>query len=170
VRVMDFAATTARAARAIMRLLVEYRSLADEVEWQGGTNDLLANLLPERHATVSVVDYFMVRVVDVARAFSMRGYPRGDSGSVTLELTDASMPESSGRYGLSLSDGTMTVTPGGMSGPLVTLEERGLAALFSGFTQAHVLADAGWLGADEDTCALLDAWLAGPLPTMRDHF
>ncbi|MBX3231330.1 MAG: GNAT family N-acetyltransferase [Labilithrix sp.] len=170
VDVRDLAAITPRATRAILRLLVEYRSLADEVKWEGGVNDVFANLLPERHVTISLIDYFMVRVIDVAAALAARGFPPNATGGFTLELDDRSMPENSGRYGVALAEGRATVTRGGTNGARVATDERGLAALYSGFTPAHVLADAGWLEADEATCALLDAWLAGPTPTMRDAF
>ena len=158
VQVTDLAATTPRAARAILRLLVEYRSLADLVTWEGGPSELFANLLPERHVEVKLSDYFLLRVVDPERALAERGYPAGERPGVTFQLEDASMPESSGRYHL------------GGGGRVVTVNERGFAALYSGMSQAHVLADAGWLEADEETQRLADAWFAGPLPTMRDHF
>lgn len=154
----DFAATTPRAVRAMQRFLVEYRSLADVVKWEGGPNELFATMLPERHIDVSLSDYFLVRIVDPALALAQRGYPVGQRPGVTFELQDGSLPENSGRYDL------------GGGGRLVRIDERGLAALYSGMSPTHVLADAGWLEADEETQQLLDAWFAGPLPTMRDHF
>ena len=45
-----------------------------------------------------------------------------------------------------------------------------VAALYTGHAPAHVLAEAGWLEADEEARAILDAWFAGPYPTMRDFF
>lgn len=170
VTVTDLAATTARAARAILRLLVEYRSLATLVRWHGGPSDLFTNLLPERHSKIEIADYFMVRVVDVARALALRGWPRGATGAVTLELDDASMPENSGAYALTLEGGQARVDAGEASGPRVKITERGLAALYTGHAQAHVLADAGWLEAGDDARAILDAWFGGPLPVMRDFF
>lgn len=158
VQVTDMAATTPRAARAILRFLVEYRSLAEVVTWQGGPSELFANMLPERHHTVKLSDYFLVRIIDVARALEQRGYPAGTRRGLTFELDDTSLPEGSGRYEL------------GGGGSVVKVNERGLAALYSGMSQAHVLADAGWLEADEETQLLADAWFSGPLPTMRDHF
>jgi predicted acetyltransferase len=158
VQVTDLAATTPRAARAIMRSFLEYRSLADVVKWEGSPSELFAHVLPERHVNVKLSDYFMVRIVHPERALAQRGYPVGQRRGLTFELDDASLPENSGRYEL------------GGGGPIVRVNERGLAALYSGMTQAHVLADAGWLEADEETQLLLDAWFAGPLPAMRDHF
>ena len=170
VTVTDLAATTARAARALLRLLVEYRSIATLVKWYGGTSDLLTNLLPERHCSIELTDHWMTRIVDVGRALSLRGWPRGAGGAIALEVEDASLPENSGTYGLQVEDGLARVTAGEANGPRVKITERGLAALYTGYVQAHVLASAGWLEADEDACALLDAWFGGPLPTMRDFF
>ncbi|MBX3220552.1 MAG: GNAT family N-acetyltransferase [Labilithrix sp.] len=172
VLVTDLAATTSRAARAILRLLAEYRSLATVVKWHGGPSDLFTNLLPERHHTVSITDSFMLRIVDVARALSLRGWPRGAGGSLTLEVDDASMPENSGLYAVTLEGGRATVATGraAAGAPRAKLTERGLAALYAGHAPAHVLADAGWLEADDAARVLLDAWFAGAYPSMRDFF
>ncbi len=170
VTVTDIAATTARAARALLRVLVEYRSLAALVQWYGGPSDLFTNLLPERHCEIRLTDYFMVRVVDVANALALRGWPRAIDGGLTIELDDASMPENSGVYGLELEGGRLRIAAGEAKGPRVKITERGLAALYTGQAQAHVLASAGWLEADEDARELLDRWFGGPLPTTRDFF
>ena len=171
IKVTDIAATTSRAGGALLRLLLEYRSVAKRVTWFGGTSDLFTNLLPERNCEVTLADHFMMRVVDVARALSLRGWPRGASGSLDLEVADASMPENSGRYSLTLEDGQCKVVPGEAgTAPRVAITERGLAALYTGHAPAHVLAGLGWLEADDDARATLDAWFAGPAPTMRDFF
>ncbi len=172
VTVTDLAAKTPRAARAILRLLVEYRSLAATVKWKGGPSDVFTNLLPERHVTISMPDYFMVRVVDVERALVQRGWPRSARGTVILEVADASLPENAGRWAVSLEDGRARVVVLSSDGgaPRATISERGLAALYTGHASAHVLVQAGWLEADEETCVLLDEWFAGPYPTTRDFF
>lgn len=175
VTVTDLAATTARAARAILRLLVEYRSIATEVKWRGGVSDLFTNLLPERHVSIAMPDYFMVRIVDVERALTQRGWPRSVRGSFVLELTDSSMSENSGRYAVTLEGGRAQVAKAtskeaSLSGPRVAISEHGLAALYTGHAQAHVLAEAGWLDTDEDTCLQLEEWFGGPYPATRDFF
>jgi predicted acetyltransferase len=165
VNVTDLEATTPRAARALLRLLIEYRSLTDVVKWEGGVNDLFATVLPERHITATLKDYFMVRIVDPARAFSLRRFP---DGAFTFELADTSMPENSGRYAVTSRDGNTTVTVGGLAGPVVKLDERALSALYTGFTQPEILADAGWLETPDP--AALRPWFLSTFPTMRDHF
>ena len=141
------------------------------MKWHGGPSDLFTNLLPERHHEIELTDFFMVRVVDVARALSARGWPPGASGALTLEVSDASMPENSGLYTLELEGGNGKVVSGERAGaPRVTITERGLTGLYTGHAPAHVLADAGWLEADDAARALLDVWFGGPYPVMRDFF
>jgi predicted acetyltransferase len=172
VTVTDLAATTPRAANAILRMLVEYRSLAGSVQWGGGPSDLFMSLLPERHGSVELESSWMIRVLDVARAMEARGWPAEGRGTILFELTDASMPENSGRYAVTLAGGRARVAVDGSAGQdaRVTLTERGLAALYTGYVAPHVLAELGWLEADEEGIARLEAWFAGPLPTLRDHF
>jgi predicted acetyltransferase len=176
VTVTDLAATTARAAQAILRLLVEYRSLAGTVSWGGPPSDPFMNLLPERHFKVELDGYFMVRIVDVARALSERGFPASARGAVVFELADASMPESSGRYDVVVEGGRAKVgePAHGASAragvPVAALSERALAALYTGHVSPRDLQALGWLDAGEEALDRLATWFAGPLPSMRDHF
>ncbi len=174
VNVVDMVATTPRAARAILRLVIEYRSIAETVRWHGGVNDVFMNALPERHADIKLLDYFMVRIVDVARALEKRGWPRqGANGTLALDVEDASMPENSGRYVISLDAGQAKVErrDAPSDGALrAKITERGLAALYTGYLTSDVLLASGWLEADAPAAAMLDAWFAGPLPVMRDGF
>jgi predicted acetyltransferase len=172
IKVTDLAATTSRAARAIVRFLVEYRSLAGAVTWSGGPSDIFGSVLPERHAELRVTEYFMIRIVDVVRAFAMRGWPKAAAGTITFELDDATMPETSGRYTVTLREGEATIDVGESASraPVVHLTERALAALYSGHLGPRLLEDLGWLEADAALELLLTSWFAGPAPTMRDFF
>jgi predicted acetyltransferase len=175
VTVTDLVATTKRSAAAILRLLIEYRSLATAVKWKGHPSDLFTNLLPERHYQFVVTDAFMIRVVDVDLALTMRGYPRFAQGTVTFDVDDASMPENSGSYGVTVEDGKAIVTrakstTNNKGGMRVSINERGLASLYSGHSSPHVLAAAGLLEADEDTLGTLGGWFSGPYPSTPDFF
>lgn len=174
VTVTDLVATTKRAANAILRLLIEYRSLATVVKWKGDPSDLFTSILPERHYQFTVTDAFMIRVVNPSLAITTRGYPRFAAGTVTFDIDDASLPENSGSYVFTLEDGKAIEgsKPGGSrhGGLRVAMNERGLAALYSGFSSPHTLAAAGLLEADEDTLATLGVWFGGPPPSTPDFF
>lgn len=172
VTVTDLAATTARAANAILRLLVEYRSIATSVTWFGGPSDIFTNLLPERHVNVRITDYFMNRIVDVVAALTQRGWRRSARGTIALELDDASLPENAGTYVVTLDGGDAKVEKGTASAGAARakITERGLAALYSAHAQPHVLEAAGWLEAGEKAHALLEEWFGAPYPVTRDFF
>jgi len=165
--VFDLCAETVEAARAIVRFLGEYRSLASRVTWYGPSADVFTHVLPERFFDVAVEGSFMLRVIDPARAFASRGYPRLADGSLTFAIEDATFGASTHR--VTVADGGATV--GAASGaPDVRLAERGLAALYSGFHPAGVLRALGELDADDASIERLESWFSGPLPTMREHF
>jgi predicted acetyltransferase len=172
ITVTDLVATTKRAANAILRLLIEYRSLATVVKWKGNPSDLFTSILPERHYQFAVTDSFMIRVVDVGLAITMRGYPRFASGTVTFDLDDTGLPENSGSYAVTLEDGKAVVTKSNKQagGLRVSINERGLAALYSGYSSPHTLAAAGLLEADEDALVTLGGWFSGPYPSTPDFF
>ena len=156
---------------------MEYRSLATEVVWHGGAADLFTALLPERHVKIDLQDSFVVRVVSAELALAARGFPKHVTTELTIELDDGSLPEASGTFVLRVRDGRGEVTNASAAsaasrarGPRVTLDERGLAALYTGYLRADVLARAEWLDADTDTKALLDTLFVGQAPAMRDMF
>jgi len=171
VTVTDHVATTKRAANAILRLLIEYRSLATKVKWKGNPSDLFTNLLPERHYEFAVTDSWMIRIVDPSVALTMRGYPKLATGTVTFHVEDAALPENSGSYALTISDRKATVTKAAAAASQkVALTERALASLYAGHSTPQVLAAAGMLEADEDTMATLEAWFQGPYPITPDFY
>lgn len=171
VTVTDLVATTRRAALTILRLLVEYRSLATSVKWSGSPDDLIATQLPECHVQTSLPDSWMLRVVDVERALSQRGYPKLDA-ELWFELEDSSLPENSGEYRLCLREGAPTVTRerAPQTARRVRLNERGLASLFSGYGPPHILAAAELIDADEGTQEELTRCFGSRPPVLPDFF
>jgi len=109
ITVADLVVTTARAARASLRLLAEYRSLATQVKYNGALSDLVTTLLPERHFAIDVSSHFMVRVVDVARALEARGFPTAAAGAITLEVADDVLPDNAGRWSVVVEGGRARV-------------------------------------------------------------
>ncbi len=168
----DLVASTARAARALLRLCTEYRSVATELVWSGAPYDLFAHLLPERHTQLTLRDYFMLRIAHVPRALEQRGWPLELTGELVLDVADESLPAWSGAYHVRLHAGRAEVRPATSAdgAPRAQLHERALAALYTGHTPPRVLASLGWLGAPEHALSRLEAWFAGPAPTLRDQF
>src|SRR5690606_14974262 len=143
-----------------------YRSLVSKVGWNVHVPGLFQSLLPDRRASLTIADLWMVRVLDVEGALAARGYPRVVRGAVELAYEDDVLPELSAAFTLRVEGGRGTVARGGSGA--VRLGPRGLAALLTGFATARQLAQRELLVASDDAIETLDGLFAGPLPTMTE--
>lgn len=170
----DFVAATPRAARRLLSLLIDHQSVADTASWFGGPNDAILKLVPERWFKVQLLDYWMLRIVDVGAALSARGYPIGLRAELHLDVEDDLLMPNNGRYVLEINNGTSRVMTGGRGDARIDI--RGLAALYTGFATAHDLLMTGQLqfapnvSSPADLLATVDAIFAGPTPWMPDAF
>jgi predicted acetyltransferase len=166
--VLDAVAATRAAALSIWTLLSQYKSLANEVSFEGGAESILHAVLPERHYSMEFLHTWMIRILNPKLALTQRGYP-AISARATLLLSDAALPENAGAYELVVANGRATVkrteTERG-----VRITERGLAALYSGFQAPSTLRDLGLLEGSDAECATLAAIFGGYAPTMADMF
>ncbi len=166
--VEDYAATTLRARLAILRFLHNHRAVNGKVVWYGGPHDPLLRLIPENAAFVRPhTEEWLLRITDVAAALRQRGYPALDA-ELHLDVRDASMPANAGRRLLRVKAGEPTVEPGGDG--RVTLDVRGLAALFTGQRTAEELALVGLAEGDAADLAAATLVFHGPRPFMVDKF
>ncbi|BCJ34182.1 UPF0256 protein [Actinocatenispora thailandica] len=103
VQVVELAATTRESYTALWRYLIELDA-HDHVRYEGSTDEVLPHLLRDpRSVRATVVDNLWVRLVDVGRALTARGY----AGPVDLafQLDDEFCPWNAGRYRLCAGDG-----------------------------------------------------------------
>lgn len=171
VTVSDLVAISSRAARAILWLLAQYRSVGRRLVWFGAQVDLFTSQLVEQHHSCTLAHYFMLRIVEPAAALTARGYPRSIATEVVLDLDDRSLPENSGVSTLSIANGRGMVTSGAKAGiPRIRLDERALATIYAGHTDAMTAAQAGWIDGDADAVDRVATIFASPPPSMRDFF
>jgi predicted acetyltransferase len=161
------AVASAPAAARLLAFFADHRSTIKTLAFHGGFPEPLLIAAHERFFRVSVAETWMLRVLEPRAALEARGYPELDA-AVDFELTDATLPENSGRFRLDVRGGRASVTPGGSGA--VALDERALAALYSGFAPPASLARASALSADEASLARLACLFAGPQPAMPDFF
>jgi predicted acetyltransferase len=167
--VWDVVASTPRAAQRFLSFLSEHRTLADRASWVGSPVDPVLLTLDEQAYKVRLLDEWMVRIIDVAKAIGERGYPPHARGELHLEISgDDVLPENNGRFVVEVENGSATARRGGSGRMRVSI--RGLAPLFTGYYTPEALRNAGLLEADEDSLALASALFAGPTPWMRDRF
>ena len=165
--VRDLVMGSRSAAQRTLGFLHDLRSLADDIVWRGCAADPLLSLLPEQTQTVRRHERWMLRILDTSRALAARGYPPIEA-EVHLAIHDAHFPENAGRHVFSIAGGRGHVERGGRGD--VTLDVRGLAALYSGFATTHALRAAGLIDGPAEALATLATAFAGPEPWCADHY
>jgi predicted acetyltransferase len=166
----DVVALTPGAARRIATFFADHKSMIHEVGWRGSSGDpVLAVLREQSLVRARLWDWFMLRIVDVAKAFEARGYAPGVSAEVHLDVVaDEVLPSNFGRWIVHVHDGAAEVRRGGRGD--VRCGIRGLAPLYSGFLSAAELRASGFVDGDDASIAAATAAFAGPSPWMADHF
>jgi predicted acetyltransferase len=165
--VQDLVAATGPALRRLTAFFADHRSTVKWLVLRGSAVDPVIVNAPERLFRVELSEYWMLRIVDVEGALTARGYPPIDA-TVDFELSDRTLPENAGRYRLEVSGGRARLTPGGSGA--VALDERALAALYTGFLAPAALVAVGRLEGEPSALARLALLFAGPPPAMPDYF
>lgn len=173
--VLDVCVLTPEAGRRLLTLFAGYRSMVEHVIWSGGPFDPFVYLLGEqltagsrsRVRIIRALDW-MLRIVDIAGALSMRGYPPGLNAEVHLDIVDNLLPVNNGRFVLEVADGRGVVRPGGQG--RIRLGIRELAALYTGFMAPAELRTLGVVDASDEQLALAGVLFAGPRPWIADMF
>lgn len=168
VELSDLAAADAAGMRAVLGLLADHRSVGDDIEWCAGPCDPWLHLLDEQPYEVKLLDYWMLRIIDVPRALESRGYGAGLRGELHFDVRDELVPKNNGRFVLTVEGGAGRVSPGGEGS--LRLGVRALASLYTGFRPASDLRLLGQLEGPDDAVCLADALFAGPTPITPDMY
>lgn len=166
--VTDMGATSARGLCALMSFLGGFSSIAGKVSFFGGSSHPLLAALDDRRYKMELTDHWMLRVVDVKRAFEQRGYARGLAASASFDLTDPVLPEQSGVWTVEVSGRRGKAERVGKGGAKVT--SRGLAALYGGHLSAWSLRLLGLIEGDDGQIEELDAVFPASGSSMVDMF
>lgn len=173
--VRDLAFATPEAGRRLLSFFSDHGTMASEVLFEGAPNDPLLMLVRDKCHNIRWSIYWMLRIVDVERALTGRGYDPHVRGRVELEVTDDLIPANNARFELSVSDGLGRVTRGA-AGPnrdaagSIRVGVRGLAPLYTGFLSPAQLRRVGLLEGPDDALAAASALFAGPTPWMSERF
>jgi len=155
-------------ALALAAFLHRHRSMVRDVVWYGGAHDAFRDALAEVGAATSLASSWMIRMVDVERAFQERGFPRTLSGTLELEIEDTLLERNHGRFVLRVENGTAQVERGGSGRLFVPVTD--LAAIFTGYASAETRARFGGVRGAESDLALFTSLCAGAAPAMPDMF
>ena len=98
-------AASAAATRALWGVVASHSSVADTVRAHVGPSDPFWWLLREQEASIAGHRSWMLRLLDAPAAIAARGFPATDL-AVPLRITDEQCPANSGRWQLTVRDGT----------------------------------------------------------------
>lgn len=164
----DAVANSPGAARRLLAFLSGHASMSGDVTLYGSALHPLVALVPEWRAKVTLDLPWMLRIVHVQAALAARGYPRGLSAELHLDVADEVLAGNAGPQILRIENGVGRVEPGGHG--TLPLHIRGLAALYSGRASPEDLRLAGLAQGSAEDWAAAAAVFAGPAPVMSDFF
>ncbi len=165
--VVDWVLLTNAAAQSFWSFLSNHRSQIDKIRWRGSAIDNLTLILPEQTAKNRFIQRWMLRLINVEKALSARGYCSGIETELHLEITDDLIAENNGKFILSIANGSGNVVKGG-KGEL-NLDIRGLALLYTGLFSPQQLQLAG-IDATDAVISTATQIFAGTSPWMMDFF
>lgn len=166
VHIEDHFAVDRDALLRLVGFLSTFGAMARELVIPGPT--AIWDLLPEHRADVRLVEPWLLRVVDVERALTARGYPEGLAVRFSISVDDPLFPENEGPWSIEVGEGKAHVSRTPAAG--TTLSVRGLASLFTGHTSPARLRLTGDLRGDTEVDARLGAAFAGNAPELGDFF
>ena len=164
----DVAVTSGDALRRLLGFVADHRSVARDVRWVGGPANGSELVLTEQLFTHDERMDWMLRIVDVVAALEQRGYPKGLTAELHLEVRDDVIAENNRKFLVEIADGRAIVREGGRGG--LSVHIRGLASLYSGMFSPQPLCNAGLLQGSDEDFSIASAVFAGPTPWMVDFF
>ena len=160
------------AARRMLALFSDCRTLARHAIWYGPLDDPLLLAVPEVGTEISIAETWMLRIVDVRAAFAERGFPAATNARLDLELADDVLPANAGRWRVEIKSGEAKASriedePGPDT---LRMDVRALASLFTGHLSARRLAAMDSLQGSAAALEQADRVFTAEPPSMPDYF
>ncbi|MEL7243722.1 MAG: GNAT family N-acetyltransferase [Cyanobacteria bacterium J06573_2] len=166
--VVDWVTLTNAATKTFWSFLSNHRSQIDKIRWRSSAIDNLTLILPEQTVKNRFIQRWMLRIINVEKALSTRGYFSGIETELHLEITDDLIAENNGKFILSVVEGRGNIEKGG-KGEL-KLDIRGLASLFTGLFTPQQLQILGKIEGTEKALSQATQIFSGTSPWMMDFF
>ncbi|MGH7133216.1 MAG: GNAT family N-acetyltransferase [Phycisphaerales bacterium] len=168
IHLSDAAFTTPDAGRRLLAFLAQFGTMAHDVQFTGGPMHPWLNMLGEKKFELHLKEYWLMRVLDIARAIEARGWNPLLRAELHLRITDELIPANAGNWIIALEGGRAATSRGGRGE--LRMDIRGFAPLYSGFMSARELALAGLIDGPDPALDAADAVFAGSIPWMTDFF
>ncbi len=171
IEVSDLAFTTATAGRRLLGFLADFSTTTREISLAGPPMHPALSLLTSHHDTIEKREVWMLRITDLTKALTQRGYPRAVSAAIRLNIHDPVVRANDGSWTLSVEHGRAEVNREATARPAMTATINGLAAVYSGMYTATQAAGLGWVEGDRGALEAADAVFGGGgVPWMVDFF
>lgn len=170
-RIREIVAVDAEARAQLFAFIANHDSQAKQVTFVAPT-DAPVNLLMPDPLYCEAEPYFMLRLLDVARALAEYRYPRGVAGTVSIAVNDGWLTDNQGMYQLHVANGRAEVIrqPHGNHAD-VTIDVAVLAQLYARYLRPRTAASFGLLDVHNQAALVtLDAMFAGLAPFSSDFF
>lgn len=168
IEIRDWALLNASAARRLWTFLSDHRSMIDKVTWLGASVNPWTLLLPEQTADIIRQKIWLLRIVNVPLALSLRGYPTQLEAELHLEVRDDLIAANNGKFCLQVSQGRGEVIQGGKGN--FQIDIRSLASLYTSFLSPQQQQRLGYLQTTSEALETANLLFAGDRPWMADFF
>jgi predicted acetyltransferase len=172
--VWDQAALDTQAFKALLGFLRNHDSQAKEVGLWLPSDLPFLPLFDDPEFETKVEPGFMLRLVDVGNALSARSYDTGANDALNITVKDSFCEWNNGTYTLEVANGkgeARKISDHEAKGPHISLDQKVLAQLFTGFLTASEAESIGLLHAtDKSALQAADAIFKAPRPFMPDGF
>jgi predicted acetyltransferase len=167
--ITDLLATGPGAYQALLLAMGSFSSVTPQTRIDTSGEDVLRTFLPTLDWQVVDSSPYMLRILDVAAALSLRRYPAGLTARLEFGLTGDFLADLDGGYLLDVDSGSARCRRAESADRLLT--PRGLALTYAGAQSAANLRMAGQLtGGDPAEDAVWDGLFGGRQAHIRDYF
>lgn len=132
----------------------------------------IVTMLTREWAESKCVEAWMLRIVQLPQALTTRGWPRGVTVSLRLDITDETIPENAGEWVLDVADGAGRVRRPTRADdqPVLRLDIAALATVYGGWLRPSEAALAGLIEGLSDALAAADVLFTGTRAWLADRF
>jgi len=168
INILDWVWLTPAAGQRLWTFLADHRSLARFVRWYSAPVDCSQLFLAEQTYQVQHMERWLLRIIDLPKALTLRGYPLALETELHLQVTDPQLPANSGNFVLQVSQGQGQVRTGGRGDLKSNIQ--GLSPLYTSLFTAQELQLLGALEGSPEALAVATTVFSGPQPWLSDHF
>jgi len=165
----DLLAVDADGYRSLMLAMGSFSSVTYQTKIDTSGDDIARTFLPSLHWDVVDSSPYMLRVLDVGAALSLRRYPSGFSGELAFQLAGDFGGDNDGGFILDVGNGRGNCLRAEHGDRIFS--PQGLALMYAGTQSSANLRVAGHLsGGDIDEDSTWDALFGGRQQHIRNYF